>query len=56
MLTKYTRKQINLKVPLHDKQFILAEDVEDIIVNMIELSIKSGADQEKLMGFIDEKI
>ena len=55
MITKYTRKQINVKVPLHDKKFVESESAEDAIINIIELSIKAGADKEKLMELISNE-
>lgn len=52
MLVKYKRKQINLRDHLRKQEFVLASDAEQAIISIIELSVKAGADQEKLMELI----
>lgn len=53
-MIKYTRKQINVKVSLHDKEFVTVEDVQDMLIGFAEKAVDAGADMEKLMEYLNE--
>ena len=52
-MIKYTRKQINVKVSLHDKEFVTVEDAAEILRSIVEKSVELGADGEKLMEYLN---
>ena len=54
-MIKYTRKQINLKATLHDKEFVTVDDAEAILEATFNAAVKAGADEVKLMEFLSEK-
>ena len=51
MMIKYKRRTINQKADLHDHEFVTIEDVEKLIINVIEMAVKCGADKNKLEEF-----
>ena len=54
-MDKYTRKQINVKAQLHDKEFVTLEDVNALMITITKAAINAGADEDKLMEFFNEK-
>ena len=53
-MIKYKRRTINQKPELHDKEFVVYEDVEKIVTLLIKMSIKFGADKKKIEEFFNE--
>ena len=53
MLNKYNRKQIKADKYLRKQEFVLANEVANAMVQLIEAAIKAGADEDKLMEAID---
>jgi len=55
MITKYSRKQINLKATLHNKEFALVDEVEQLIMQVLNDAVTAGAEPDKLMEIIDNE-
>ncbi len=53
-MIKYTRKQINVKVSLHDKEFVTVDDAENALADLFDKSVEAGVDTDKLMGLLNE--
>ena len=53
-MNKYTRKQINVKVSLHDKEFVTVEDAANALTDVYNKAEAAGADMEKLMEYLNE--
>ncbi len=53
-MIKYTRKQINLKADLHDKEFVTVDDCASMIEQVFNLAVECGADKNKLMENLNE--
>ena len=53
MITKYTRKQINVKTILHNKEFVIYDDIETLLTDILNAAVDAGADMDKLKGLID---
>ncbi len=54
-MIKYKRRTINQKAELHDKEFAVVEDVEELIAALIEMAVKCGADKGKLEEFFNDE-
>jgi len=54
-MIKYTRKQINVKVSLHDKEFVTVEDAANALTDVFKKAEEAGADMEKLMGLLNNE-
>ena len=54
-MIKYTRKQINLKPVLHDKYFVVLEDIEAMLDMVVKAAVDAGADESKLMEFFSDE-
>jgi len=54
-MNKYTRKQINVKAQLHDKEFITVEDATAALVQLANIAVGCGADEDKLMEFFSDE-
>ena len=54
MIKKYNRRLINQKAALHDKEFVIYDDVEHILTVILNAAVEAGADMEKLKGLVDE--
>ena len=54
-MNKYKRRTINQNALLHDKEFVVLEDVEEIIVSIIKTAVKCGADKAKLEEFFNDE-
>lgn len=50
-MNKYKRRTINQRAELHDHEFVVYEDVEELIVRVIGIAVKCGADKKKLEEF-----
>lgn len=55
VINKYKRRTINQNALLHDKEFVVLEDVEEIIVSVIKMAVKCGADEKKLQEFFSNE-
>ena len=53
-MIKYTRKDINIKPQLHGKSFVTTSDVEELMETVFDAAVKAGADEVKLMEFLNE--
>ena len=51
-MNKYKRRTINQKAHLHDKEFVVYEDVEEVLIKLTEVAIEAGADEKKLLDFL----
>ena len=54
-MNKYTRKQINLNAELHNKKFVVYEDLENDITDLVSMAIKCGADEDKLLEYFSDE-
>ena len=54
-MLKYKRRSINQKPELHDKEFVTVDDAEDLVKKVAEHAVKSGADEDKMMGFFNDE-
>jgi len=54
-MIKYTRKQINLKAYLHDKEFVTVDDALELMEVIHAAAVKAGADEDKMMEVLGEK-
>lgn len=54
MIKKYTRRLINQKATLHDKEFVIYDDVEEILTAVLNSAVAAGADADKLKELINE--
>lgn len=54
MIKKYSRRLINQKATLHDKEFVIYDDVEFLLNKFIEAAVAAGANGDKLMELVDE--
>ena len=54
-MIKYKRRTINQKTELHDKYFVVYEDIEAILDMVVKAAVDAGADKDKLMEFFSEK-
>ena len=53
-MIKYKRRSINQKPELHDKEFIVYEEVKDMLDTVVAVAIKAGADEAKMMEFFND--
>jgi len=51
-MLKYTRKQINKNVSLHNKEFITYDDAVDLLEKVTAAAIKAGANEQGMMEFL----
>ena len=54
-MIKYKRRTINQKTELHDKEFVVYEDIIPLIELITNAAVKAGADKDKLDEFFNEK-
>ena len=55
-MNKFTRKQINLKPALHNREYVTVEDAESALMHLMKAAVKAGADESKMMELMtDEK-
>ena len=53
MIKKYTRRLINQKATLHDKEFCVYDDVEQLLTSVLNAAVEAGADMDKLKELVD---
>ena len=53
-MIKYKRRTINQKAELHDKEFVVYDDVEQLLTNILNAAVEAGADADKLKELVDE--
>ena len=54
-MIKYKRRTINQKPDLHDKYFVVYEDIEAILDMVVKAAVDAGADKDKLMEFFSDE-
>ena len=54
MITKYKRTAINRDAQLHDKLFVVYDDVETLIMDILNAAVEAGADADKLKELVNE--
>lgn len=54
-MNKYKRRTINQNALLHDKEFVVIDDVEELITKVISIAVKCGADKKKLEEFFSNE-
>tara|TARA_R100000951_G_scaffold112182_1_gene112183 strand:+ start:5773 stop:5937 length:165 start_codon:yes stop_codon:yes gene_type:complete len=54
-MIKYKRRTINQKADLHNKEFVVYEDMIEIMSLLAREAVKAGADESKLMEFFDNE-
>ena len=54
MIKKYNRRLINQKATLHDKEFVVYDDVEQLLTDILNAAVEAGADMDKLKGLVNE--
>lgn len=52
-MTKYTRKQINKNASLHTKEFVIVDDVSDMMQSILTHAVECGADEDKLLSILE---
>lgn len=53
MIKKYNRRLINQKASLHNKEFVIYDDVEQLLTDILNAAVEAGADIEKLKELVD---
>jgi len=53
-MTKYTRKQINKNASIHNKEFVIVDDVSEMMRTILIHAVECGADEDKLMEALSE--
>ena len=54
MIKKYTRRNINQQARLHDLEFVVYDDVEQLLTVILNAAVEAGADADKLKELVDE--
>jgi len=54
-MIKYKRRTINQSPELHDKYFVVYEDIIPLIEMLTKAAIKAGADKDKLEEFFNDE-
>lgn len=54
-MNKFTRKQINLKPMLHNREYVTVEDAEAALMHLMNAAIKAGADESKMMEYMTDE-
>ena len=54
MIKKYSRRLINQKATLHDKEFCVYDDIEQLLTDILNAAVEAGADKDKLKELVDE--
>lgn len=54
MIKKYSRRLINQKATLHDKEFVIYSEIEQLLADVLNAAIEAGADETKLKGLLHE--
>jgi len=54
-MNKFTRKQINQKAFLHNREYVTLEDAEAALMHLMKAAVKAGADESKLMEYMNDE-
>ena len=54
-MNKFTRKQINLKPMLHNREYVTVEDTESALMHLMKAAVKAGADEDKMMEYMTDE-
>ena len=54
MIKKYNRRLINQKATLHDKEFCVYDDVEQLLTAILNAAVDAGADMDKLKELVND--
>jgi hypothetical protein len=54
-MNKFTRKQINLKPMLHNREYVTVEDAEAALMHLMKAAVKAGADESKMMEYMTDE-
>lgn len=54
-MKKYIRKYINQDALLHDKEFVIYEDVIELLDMISKAAVEAGADEGKLLEFFNKQ-
>lgn len=54
MIKKYTRRNINQQARLHDLEFVVYDDVEQLLTAILNAAVEAGADMDKLKELVDD--
>jgi hypothetical protein len=52
-MTKYTRKQINKNASLHTKEFVIVDNVAEMMQSILTHAIECGANEDKLLSMLE---
>ena len=52
-IKKYSRKQINLKATLHHKEFVVYDDVAELLTKILNAAVEAGADADKIKELVN---
>lgn len=55
MIKKYKRRSINQNALLHEHEFVVYDDVENLLTRMLNAAVKAGADIDKLKEVFDNE-
>ncbi len=55
MIKKYTRRQVNMKATLHHKEFVVYDDVAELLTNILNAAVEAGADEDKIKELVKGK-
>ena len=53
MIKKYTRRNINQRASLHDKEFVDYDDVAQLITDIMNAAVEAGADADKIKKLVN---
>jgi len=54
-MTKYTLKQINKNAAIHNKEFVIVDDVSEMMRTILIHAVECGADEDKLMEALSDE-
>lgn len=54
MIKKYTIRNINQNDTLHDKEFVVIDDVLELLTSVLNSAADAGADMDKLKELVNE--
>ncbi len=54
MIKKYKRVAINKDAQLHDKLFVVYDDVEKLLIAILNAAVEAGADGDKLKELVND--
>lgn len=54
-MKKYKRRTINQSAQLHDKEFVVYDDIIALVELLTKAAVNAGADESKLMEFFSNE-